>query len=219
MAIAFDNSLARTNGTTSVTVAFTITGTDTAIVVTVEHTGTISSVTYAGTNLTKVGTVAAHGGIGEALTSWILVGTSTGSNNIIATCSAGADVNVMAVSYTGVNSGGGTGGSDASNTASLDNVSGNQTLATTTASDNAWIVLGVRSEQAASVVTNVTYRQSTADVATIGDTNAAITPAGSTNQTINTTVSGDLSMVSVALKPAGGAVAYVQNNLTLLGVS
>jgi len=206
MAIAFDAVLNRATDTgTTHTVSFTVTGSDTAIVVFIETTGpnTINSVTYGGDALTSVDSVD-WDGAGNTLDSYILVGTKTGANDIVVTFAASEENVVMALSYTGVESGGSTGGSDSHNTASWTTESTDQTIATTTVADNAWIPGYFRSTGGASFSagTNVTIRENVASIALSFDTGAAITPAGSTNQTF--THSGGStsgSILSVGLKP------------------
>lgn len=206
MAIAYDNVLADAAGTaSSVTRAHTVTGSNTALVVGIMHgTGqTVSSVTYNGTNMTAISTANPAESAYQDL--WYLVGTATGSNNIVVTFSASTDYRCSAASYTGVGSGGGTGGSDSSNKISWTAVSGDQTLTTTTVADNAWVAFYGRTQSGYTAGTNVTYRNNVANVVFIGD-GGPKTPAGSFSQVFtNTTGSNTGGISGVGMKPYAAA--------------
>jgi len=203
-AIARDTFLARISSTgTSQTEAMTITGSDTVLLVFVEHSTsqTTDTVTYAGTSLTQVDTITAYAS--TVVDSWILVGTATGANNIVANFSASVESNLTAESYTGVGSGGSTGGSDAHNTANFTASAADQSIETTTVADNAWIPIYFRASGGGySAGTNVSIQDNVANIALMGDTNAAITPAAATTQ-IHTRDTGtnDGGILTVSIAP------------------
>ena len=206
MAIAFDNSLARQNGAgTTLTTSFTITGASTALVVFADHnTGSTVTCTYGGVSMTKIHDAVSNNA--QLLSSFILVGTATGANDIVMTRTGGSDMSYQAMSYTGVGTGGSTGGSDSSAQLIWASGGGNRTLATTTVANNSWITLFHRTADEYTAGTNVTFRQSTSGVAVVSDTNGAITPAGSTNQTINiVSGTGGGGMLSISLAPPASA--------------
>lgn len=206
MAIAYDTVLADGTGgpVTSFTQAFTITGSDTALVLAIMHTTTanVTSATYAGASMTQI-----HANlVAEAtnrLDMWFLKGTATGSNNIVVNFGASDIYRRSATSYTGVGTGGGTGGSDSQQSQSWSSVSGNQTVTTTTNADNCWVAFYGRTADAYTASTNVTYRNSISNVVFIGDNAAAVTPAGALSQVFaragtSTGVIGTIGMAPVA---------------------
>lgn len=224
MAIARDTFLARLTGSpgTSITRSMTITGSNTALVVFVEHDSavTVSSVTYAGVTMTQVDNILAY--TGTQISSYVLVGTSTGANNIVVTFSASTEGVTMAESYTGVASGASTGGCDAHATLSFSSSATNQTVSTTTASDNAWITVFFRANGGSySAGTNVSLQDNVADIALMGDTGLAIVSPGATEQTF-TRVTGTNSggVITVALRPSSGVAtpSFPVSNLLFMGV-
>lgn len=212
MAIAFDNSLARQNtASTTLTTSFTTSGSDRALVVYVEHpTSSTVTCTYAGVSMTAVHS-AVSGGL-NLVTAFILLNPASGANNIVSTRTGGAnDMSYMAASYTGVGTGGGTGGSDSGNTLVWASGTSNQTIATVTVADNAWISHFVRTGSNYTPSTNVTSRQATGSVVRISDTGGAITPAGSTNQTLNYVSGGSNSgtICTIGLAPVAAAPTFI----------
>lgn len=207
MAIAWNASLADNSLTASSDDRlFDITGSNTALVVWVEHTSarTVSSVTYNGVSLTQV-----HANVvGESTTrldAWYLVGTATGSNHTVITMSGSDDFRTSALSYTGVASGSDTGGSDSKSSINWITTSGNQTLATTTIANNAWVTFYGRTVDAYTAGTNATFRQNISGVLFDGDNNADITPAGSYSITVNRAGSSSGAIVGVGMKPSGAS--------------
>ena len=220
MAIAYDNVLADTaRNASSSTRAFTITGSNTAIVVGIQHTSTrtVSSVTYAGTNLTQIhANIAGEGG--GRCDLWLLVGTSTGSNNVVVTMSGTDDFRESAVSYTGVGTGSGTGGSDTS--AYVSNPSSTGTSATisyTTTVANTWGVAYSRSQNQATASTNLTYRNSVSGVVTIGDSaGSGFAAAGSHSQVYNPITTNNIgAFLGVVIVPSGASSSIVPSMATL----
>lgn len=206
MAIARDTYLARTTQTpaaTSYTFSYTCTGSNRVLVLFVEHsvTDTINTVTYAGDSMTKVDSITVYGTV--VVDSWIIINPASGANNVVSSASASIQQVVMAESYTGTTSGGSTGGCDAHNTATFLVSSLDQSISTTTVSDNAWIPIYFRANGGSySASTNVSIQDDVAGIALMGDTNGALTPAGSKTQTF-TRVSGTNSggILTVALAP------------------
>ena len=188
MAIAYGGRLTDSGGTTasSETRSLTITGSNTALMVAVQHTSarTVSSVTYAGTNLTKIlGDIVGEGAIRVDI--WYLVGTATGTNNIVTTMSGSDTFRTSALWYTGVGSGASTGGTDCSTSVSWSATTANQTATVTTVADNVWLCGYWRSQSTYVAGTNVTLREDISGVLDTEDTNGPLTPAGSYSQTIN----------------------------------
>jgi hypothetical protein len=218
MAIARDTFVARTGGSgTSQTLAYTCTGSDRALVLFIEYnSGSVSGVTYNGVAMTKVDTITAYSGV--LVDSWILINPSSGANNIIATFSVSGSHSMMAESYTGVGTGGSTGGCDSHNTTTWSSQTTDRTLATTTVADNSWLIVYLRSDAGSYTAgTNVSFQNNVAGIAIMGDSGAALTPAGSKNQTFTASgASNSGGILSVGISPV--ATATSSRKLSLLGV-
>lgn len=115
---------------------------------------------------------------------WYLVSPPTGSNNVVITASGTMDVlESTAVSYSGAKQ---TGQPDS--TATNTSSSGTSlTASLTTVADNSWAIIVSRNEavSAPSAGTGVTQRGSVRTQFFIGDSNGALTPAGSHSMTVN----------------------------------
>lgn len=136
MAIAFDNQLNTQvdSSTTSVTRSFTVTGSDTCVVSNALTTtaADMSSITYAGTTLTKVGETNQDAFSTE---THFLVNTATGANNMVWNNGSSATFVTNATSYTGVRN---TSYTPASSTNNGSGTTVSDSLTTTVA--NSWIV-------------------------------------------------------------------------------
>ena len=214
MAIARDTYKARTtqpSSAASYTFAYTCTGSDRAVVLYIEHAAaTIDTATYAGVSMTKIhDAVTAYGTI--KLSSFILINPASGSNNFVVDPTGSDQLVVMVESYTGAGTGGGTGGSDSSQTATFATSAANQSIVTTTSADNCWITFFFRANGGSYTAgTNVSIQDNVASIALVGDTNAAITPAGATTQTFNrSTGTNSGGIITIALAPAGAAPTFI----------
>lgn len=210
-AIAFDASLADASvgPATSQIRSFTITGSNTALMVAVQHTtaANVSSITYAGVALTQIHANQLMETGANRADLWYLVGTATGANNLVITMSASDTFRSSALSYTGVMAGGDTGGTDSKATLSWDEVSGNQTLTHTTVSTNTWITFYGRTKDPYTAGTNATFRQNISGVLFAGDNNGASTGSGSNSVTVNRATASDGVLMGLAMKPFVVAVA------------
>jgi hypothetical protein len=222
MAIAFDNSAPNNDpavGTTD-TVSYTVTGSNTAIVVGIQHTtsSNVSSITYDGVNLTQIhSNIVGEGTIRVDL--WLLVGTSTGANDLVVTVSASDNFAYMIESYTGVFDGGSTGGMDSSASLSEDS-SGDHTITYTTQSNNTCGAFYMRSQQNNTASTNVTFRESDGSVVrAIGDNNSSgFGTAGSHSQVVNAGVSGPIAFVGVALSSTAPSAIKKRNTVEIANI-
>lgn len=223
MAIARDTFLARTTQNNNAwSASYTVTGSSPTLVVFAENgssTPTATSATYNGVAMTLVDAVGSVVG-GFSQTSFILVNPATGANTLTVNFSESSNHSITAESYTGVGSGGSTGGADSHNTASWTASGGDKSIVTTTVANNAWIAVYLRTDSGSYAAgTNVSTQDNVANIALMGDTNSAITPAGATTQTF-TNSSGVPSgfILSVGLTPAvaAGAVVSVINDNMLI---
>lgn len=218
-AIAFDVATTSTAGTdTGKTTSHTCTGSN---LVLVSH-GFIntnvgySGMTYAGTAMTIVNSVFLSGT--GRVEPWILVNPATGANNIVTSIASNFNENI-GTSYSGCKQ---TGQPDA-NTTNSGSTGTTLTTSLTTIADNCWTILCAGTAGAGQTAgTGTTRRAIGANVALAAfDSNAAITPAGSTNlATVDTTDGTGQIHVMFSLSPAaaGGATVTPLITLPLLGV-
>lgn len=152
----------------------------------------------------------------ERFYGYYLIAPATGSNNVVVSISSARDIRSLSVSYTGAKQ---SGQPDASTT-NNNGVSGITTNLTTIA-DNCWMISWDHSSSGAvpAAGTGITSRNSLAACERIGDSNGAITPAGSYSmQWTGATGNGviQVSIAGTAAAPSGNSqVAY---NGMLLGV-
>lgn len=215
MAIAYDTS---TNGNytsgTSHTFSHTCTGSDRILFVeAVINTSSdlITGVTYNGVSLTRITTVSPNAN--RRLYYYYLVAPATGANNVVISASSSTAIGGNAVSYTGV-----------AQTGTIIDVSTTQTASTssvttnlTTTIDNCWTILGTTEDTttAFTASTGSTLRTSNTTYVDVRifDSNAAITPAGSTSMTVthSTTPAYTGGFIMIAFAPAtgGGGETFV----------
>lgn len=218
MAIAFD---AATDGglflaTSSATYSHTCTGSNRILFVFVNITSpstTISGVTYNTVALTHITDSVGSPGT-NALSSWYLVAPATGANNIVVSLTGSNNLAVMSSSYTG-----------AKQSAQPDNSTTNEgtgvsslTTSLITVADNSWTVLSVAQNLGQpSAGTGSTQRLSSATTDNgLYDSNAAITPAGSTSMAVSLGGSRNITAMMVSFSPP--ATASSARRLGLLGV-
>jgi len=220
MAIAFDaaNSGSSAGAQPSLTIATTVTGSNTYGVVMASHDGSqtmnITGVTWNGVAMTNVNNLA-NVSSNSNTSLWVVANPTTG--NVVISVSPNRQLYGITLSYTGANQ---TGQPDANNTTS-DSTSP-YTISTTTVSDNDWIICIARGGTTLNAGTNVTARSAPFSTIKAGDTNGPITPAGATTQTwTDSGASAETALLTVALKPVSATPATgapVPHRLSLLGV-
>lgn len=210
MAIAFDNSTQHTRTTSGSSTSFshTCSGSDRILFVfvnAVNPTGnTASSVTYDGVAMTKIDDEFAQVNVNTSL--WYLVAPATGSNTVTVNfATLGSYVDCAASSYTGAAQ---TSPIDAN---SKNNTTGNSVSTTVTSTtDNCWVVTCGYHGALTSLSAGGTSREITisgSQRGLIGDSNAAVTPAGGRTMTISGGSSQTSAIIAAAFKPAGAAPA------------
>ncbi len=202
MAIAFDvSSFGQSLASTTCTVAHTCTGSNLTLVAYILTTGTITGVTYNSVAMTSIGTSG-------SMTAYYLKNPSTGTNNIVATTSIASNTAVIGTSYTGTKQ---TGGVDASATG-LDSTASDANMGVTTTVNNCWQLAGdynALNQGFNNGITNGISRSNNVNVTGTnffwaGDTNAVVSPAGSSSIQGNYPGSNkDNYWISVSLAPSG----------------
>lgn len=183
MAIAHDNS-GSTFGVDvkSKTLSFTTSGSDRILFVYCECSEgyTITGVTYGGTAMTKVDTQTKAP---LEFTLWYLVNPTTGTNDIIASCSGSTYISITASSYTGVLQTSPINGTNKSTSTGT-----SYSLSVTTTLDNSWAIMGLVAISARTTTAGSnTYKRvvnSAGNGEQILDTNSAQTPTGSKTMTV-----------------------------------
>ncbi len=201
MAIAFDAS-ASSNGSSvsSLTFSHTASGSSRMILVgvaTQSNSELITGVTYAGVSMTQINKQQA------TAAGWVylyaLQAPTLGANNVVISFSSADTMWSASVSYTGANQ---SVTMDA--TATQTAASGTSyTSSLATVADNCWHILFVRQFQdVISAGAGSTLRQATSGGSMgIFDNNAAITPPGTNNMTINDAGSGEWRVNTISLAP------------------
>lgn len=183
MAIAYDAYSGVNGSGTSATVSHTCSGSNRLLVagVWLSSADDLTGVTYNSVSMTQIAKKKSGTG-SEWLYLYYLLAPDTGANNIVATQSGSTDIRIRATSYTGVLQ---SGQPDASTT--NDSTSTITTLTTnlTTVADNCWTVLFERNGCGNITASTGTTLRSSSDSLIIGDSNGAITPAGSTSMAVN----------------------------------
>ena len=194
MAIAFDSS-SKGNGASPLTVAHTCSGLNRVLVV-YQRGVVASSITYDGVALTLLTTLDWDSS-SDRLHLWYLIQPNTGTHDLVVTASS---PQAVATSSTGCNR-------------SVTNWVTNRgfttatsiDVSTTTTQDNSWIVMGVTTNNSGAPFTagtNQTLRQTNDNNRlVVGDTNGAITPAGSTHTIINQTPNDGIGAITLAIDP------------------
>lgn len=187
MAIAYDAGSNKSAGWYnasggSITLAHTISGSDTMLLVYVvcaSQGDYATGVTYAGVAMTKIGYIGRQDvPTVVGVSAWYLFAPTTGTNNIVATLGGGAETtsNMQGASYTGVNQV----APEASNTKTEAPGTTAFTLAVTTLTNNAWIAGHIYASSGATITagSNTTLRAGIAYMKAV-DSNADQTPTGS----------------------------------------
>jgi hypothetical protein len=194
--IAFDATATGTAGAaTTVTFAHTCAATATAMIVmaSTNVTNGVIGVTYNGVAFARLGTPLQNPVTLVWGSIWFQANPSSGAHNVVVTSSVPLNITGHSVSYTGARS------------TSLDAFSAGttQTLSLTTLTDNSWALIAQLSDGGAVAAgAGTTQRQSGANGAFLGDSNAAITPPGLTTLATagGTTWTGFI--ISIAPSPA-----------------
>ena len=220
MAIAFD---AATSGgyvtSTSMTYSHTVGagGSNRLLVVGVDvfnSADTVTGITYAGISLTKIVHITSSG---NSVTNhlYYLLNPATGANNVVVSLSVSNNVASGCASYTGIKQ---SGQPDSSATAQKDG--GEMTFTTTTVADNSWTVLWVGHLGTVAYTPGAGTTERVEPVfASLNDSNAAITPAGSSNLiTTAVTDAGQYSGVIASFAPAVAVAVGANSLLSLMGV-
>lgn len=211
-AIAFDATAAATFGASPVTWTHTITGSNTLLWVTAVGQSVLPTdpTTYNSVNMTSVGSQTTIDAYNIRLS--YLAAPTTGANTVSFTLSSGGG-NGMSTSYSGCSQ---TGIPDASTT-NTGTATTDLTTSVTTVADNSWTIICATGTQVTAVGTGGTSRQ-TQNTNCMGDSNAAITPAGSTSIHITCTI-GNIYTVMASFAPTGGGATAVRPLLlSLLGI-
>lgn len=202
MAIAFDAQSASSfsSGTTN-TFSHTCSGSDRILYVGVyDGLNNVTGVTYNGTSMTLVNSFAMTGSAaGQYIRLYQLVNPSTGTNNVVITCSVAGNTYGNGISYTGANQ---TGQPDANNTNGA-STGTSLTTSVTTVADNCWIVGYAYMAGTITAGTNTTLRSTNASgVLASFDTNSAQTPAGSKSVQTNSGTNGFNGHVIASFSPS-----------------
>lgn len=199
MAIAFDaatNSFSGTSGT-SYTFSHTTSGSNRFLVVYagVPLTDIITGVTYAGVSMTLAQKNQTSGD--RWLYLYYLANPASGANNVVISSSGSDALLGSASSYTGV-----LGGYDNSSTGTGNASSITTTL--TTVADNCWTACIVQTLDTVSAGSSTTARAQSGGRG-LYDSNAAITPAGSTSLHVTINSSQQFAWCMISFSPTAPA--------------
>lgn len=205
MAIAFD---ALGAGSilpgTQITFAHTCTGSNRLLLVGVMEsgaaTGTISSVTYAGSTMTLFGTVANAGG---NLKEWAyyLVNPNTGANNVVVSVSSASDFyRTISASYTGAKQS----GQPDNNSGGSVNAGTSLTTSLTPVADLCWNISLIASDNTKSLVASTgvnSVRGNSGSAFYVGDENGSLTPPSSYSMIWTGTTGQNLAAIQTSISP------------------
>lgn len=201
MAITFDNFLnQQTSGPTdtSLTFAYTTAGSDRYLVVFVYLFAgdNCTGVTYNGVAMTQLQKTGTPAGSNQHYI-YGLAAPASGANNVVISTSVGDTILGYCISYNGAQQ---TTPADSSGVTTQ--AAGPTTISTsvTTVADNCWVASMIRNDVAA-VTDNTNYVRRNVSSVSVGDTNAALTPAGAKTITAGVDAGGNSSMISAAIAP------------------
>lgn len=201
MAIALDTSNIGTSGTsTSITWNHTVTGSNTAVFVGVRSTSSatdnVTGVTCGGVAMTKGPVIAGDSFLRRCNSVWFLLGVDPGVQAIVVNGTPSDFISGMSASYTGVQQSG-----QPDNTTTAIAGSSPITKALVTVADNCWIFAMSGNEATTPTAnTGITMRKTTSGLG-IGDSNGAITPAGSYTMAINAGGASSITILMVSFSP------------------
>lgn len=201
MAIAFDSS-AKNSGITSASFSHTCTGANLVLFVaarTQSNLGSITGVTYNGVALTLINT-STSAGDNNQVSLWYLMAPATGTNTVIVSASAGVSAtDGVSSSYTGVNQ---TSIPNASNINSTTSGSPLSTSVTTTV-DGCWTILAAACDSSGlAASTGSTLRNIQSTRTGLFDSNAPITPSGSSTMSVTFTSSNCATVMASFAQPS-----------------
>lgn len=218
MAIAFDTSdggRRLVNPGTSLTWGYTVTGTNTLLMVGTlisAATNNITGIVYNSVTVPFLNQIQTDSAA-NMLAVYGLTGASTGINNVTISISPSSTVQAHATSYAGVKQ---TGFPDNKTTGNV-TTGTTQSFPLTTIADNCWIYTYNRSEvdNPATAGTNTAVRNTATSACTVADTNSAQTPAGSHSLSLTHGGSGNSWYSLVSFAPADGGSIYVPQLMSL----
>lgn len=204
IAIAFDAAAtgALTTSTTMTQAIAVGSGTNRMLLACVSSTSTttVPTVTYNGSAMTALAGSTAWFFGGGKMWMFAQIAPTSGTNNIVVTFGSSTSIGLTATSYTGVNQ-------SVTPDAVATGTSGSASTATvtlTTVANNAWMFSCARGSTGATVTAGSGAFLRTSTGQTVGslDSNAPITPAGSTSQTSNFGSSVQEVMIAVSFAHA-----------------
>lgn len=211
MAIAFD---ATSNGTavaTSLTVAHTCTGSNLllyAYVCTVAATDFAVTATYNAVSMTSITSGFLISSGNARMSNFYLLNPATGSNNIVFTPNASANMGSVNTSYTGVKQ---SGQPDASGTVSSSVASGGtQTLTLTTVAGSCWFIASAfGAGDLPNASTGFTSRGTNGNNRG-GDSNSALSAGSNSVSVTNSGVGSEsVSIIGISISPASVASGFL----------
>lgn len=226
MAITFDNATSSGFGAnvSSKTVSHTTgSGSNRILFVGVAMSGNVitdlvSGITYGGVSMTKITDAAGIDGNTGDVTVYYLANPASGTNDVVVSFSVNNGGGIQVVSYSDSKQ---TGIPDSGNTLSTSSGGTNIDLATTTIADNSWTLMFGMCDSGSGLTagTGTTLRGTVLSaVYAMGDSNAAITPAGSSTLEF-TNASAKQTAVIISFAPAVVATTVRPMFFSLLGVS
>lgn len=213
MAIAYDNSAVISGSSGSFTVGAITNGI--LLAFTYSTNDTVTAATYNGVSMTSIGKTTFLGGGRYGIQAFYLINPTTGANTLAFTGIVGGG---FAVSYSGAKQTAQPDSFAVNAATSVSTISGT----TTTVANNAWTVMAEVDSASTTRTggTGTTARLN--DNATLGgalfDSNAPITPAGSTSLISNMGVSATSAVIIVSIAPVAAAATGRPNRLALLGI-
>lgn len=213
MPIAFDAaSSGNTGSAASLTIAHTVTGSNTILWVGAEtvHTADhITGVTYNGIAMTRIGGLQAGGSTNVWSYLYMLVAPASGANNVIISVSPDVPIKANCASYSGALQ---TGQPDASGTNSA-TTGTSLSKAITTIADNCWLVSTIVNDAGVNTAGSNTLKRADGGTETaIGDSDASMTPPGSFSQAW-TFPSAKSAMCVASMSPAPAAVRIMSGEI------
>jgi hypothetical protein len=197
---------AAASGGSSLTASLAATTAATCIIAVVAHdAGTVTGVTWNGNAMTDNGTAG-------AIDIFSIIGSDTGTHDVVATFSSSAPMNLLAIAYKGV-------GAVSNFASAVDDDTANVSDDVTTAAAGSLIVTGVVStDDAVSFTHTLPSGAHTELVDVVGTGSSAFaysvselrgeTDLGTTIRHVSSHIHSDLDMASLSLDPIGGLVTF-----------
>lgn len=168
---------------------------------------TVTGISYAGSAMTQIGTTLTATSTGRFISFWGLLNPALGTNNI--SISGGTNQNVAIASISNVDT-----GTPISGTTTNSSTSSTASISVTTTIDNAYVLGFALIRDYSSLGTNTSIvKVSKNTVAAIYRTTSAVSPAGSSTLTVNTT-GGEWDFIATGINPA----PTTAGNLLMMGV-